>query len=227
MYQLALAYSAGLPGVPANLERAEALAHRAVDHGMLRSLFVLSKLYQARGDGQKAQQYLARAIDAGDPKAIIMSAQSYMFGSSPDFAKAVDLMRRGALLGDRRCMTEFATALEMQLGGQKRDAVLEQRLLRRAISLGDRNAEAEWALGQVNGSYGIGVDKPTGLAKLQRLAGAGVPGAEMDLGGLLLKGKHVKQDEQAGIALVRQAARHGNPMAKLVLEKRGLAEKQR
>jgi TPR repeat protein len=93
--------------------------------------------------------------------------------------------------------------------------------------LGDRNAEAEWALGQVNGSYGIGVDKPTGLAKLQRLAGAGVPGAEMDLGGLLLKGKHVKQDEQAGIALVRQAARHGNPMAKLVLEKRGLAEKQR
>ncbi|HEY7116934.1 MAG TPA: tetratricopeptide repeat protein [Tepidisphaeraceae bacterium] len=221
--QLGLVYSIGLPGVRPDLERAEVLAQRAVDHGMLRGLVVLANTYQARGDGQKALQYVTQASDAGDPEAMRMLVEAYLFGRTPDLTKAVELFQRGALMSEPSLLEQYAMALELELAGLKQDRVLSRHMLRRAISMGNRTAEADWAYGQVTGAFGIAPAEKTGLATLQRLADANVSDAQLLLARLLLKGEHVNQDRPAAIVLMRTAARLGNKRALRVLEQEGVA----
>jgi TPR repeat protein len=225
--QLGLIYSIGLPGVRPDLERAALLAQLAVDHGMLRGLIVLANTCQARGDGQKALEYVTRASDAGDPEAMRMLVEAYLYGGTPDSHKAADLLRRGALMGDPPLLEQYAMALELELAGLKQDRVLERHLLRRAVSMGNRTAEADWAYGQVNGAFGIEPGEKTGLSTLRRLADANVTDAQLLLARLLLKGDHVKQDRPAAVTLIRTAARHGNKRAVRVLGQEGVTLEER
>jgi TPR repeat protein len=226
-YYLAFVYAAGVPGIQMNLDRAEPLAQRAVDRGMLRGVGLLAKIYKARGEGRKTTQYILRAAEVGDPEAISAEVDVYLYGKTPDPAKAVELVRRGALLGEPVFMEQYAMALELETGGLKQDRVLSRQLLRRAIAMGNRTAEADWAYGQVSGAFGIEADTAIGLATLQRLADAHISDAELLLARLLMTGDHVKRDKAAGIALARLAAEHGNKRAQLELEQADLVQKER
>ncbi|HEY7116911.1 MAG TPA: tetratricopeptide repeat protein [Tepidisphaeraceae bacterium] len=225
LHQLAIVYTEGLPGIQVNLDRAEALAQRAMDRGMLRSLRVLAKIYARRGDQAKATEYIWRAVEIGDPDVIASTVDVYLYGKTPNPAKAVELLRRGALLGEPAFMEEYAMALELDLGGLKQDRVLSRQLLQRAISMGNRAAEADWAYGQVTGAFGVEEDKAAGLTTLQRMSDAGQTGAQLLLARMLMKGEYVKRDEKTAIALVRMAAEQGDKRAQRELERQGLGLK--
>jgi TPR repeat protein len=224
MHYLGLIYAAGTPGVPVDRELAESFAQRAVDHGMLRSVGLLAKIYSQRDD-PRARQYLWRAVDVGDPEVISAAVDVCLYGKTPDPAKAVELVRRGALLGEPVFMEQYAMGLEMQTGGLKQDRVLARRLLRRAISMGNGAAEADWAYGQVTGAFGVEGDKTTGLATLKRMSDAGETDAQLLLARILIGGYYVMRYETAGFARVRTAAAHGDKRAKRELERQGLGVK--
>lgn len=228
-FQLGIISVKGVDGMPRDMDRAEALLLGSVERGMTRGLAQLARLYNAKGNYDRALEFTKRAAKAGDPEMIEMLVNIYagktnvpISDAAKGTAEAIEWARRGALLNHPRLLAVYGFMLTNRFPSLEQDPLLSLRLLQRAADLGDTDAAVGLEAGRVIGLFGDPPAPAEGIRGLEQLAAKGVVDAKWHLGRIIYDGLNgavgVPVDRDRALRLIREAAKSGHPDATAFLK---------
>lgn len=182
-----------------------------LDPGNPRLLFQLGRAYDVAGRPSDANAYYRRAIDLGDPVAMVNLALHVQQGQGTEASDAgyLELAKRAEATGYPRGIGAVGEAYWNGWGVDQDDAT--------AVTYFLRSAEAGYSIGMsylgaaFRDGRGVDVDAEESLRWYQAAADAGDVNALVQIGDLYYYGEIVGEDMVLSAAYFRQAAVRGDP----------------
>lgn len=161
-------------------------------------------------DVKYAMTLLQKAVDKGDPRALVLLADCYggqLVGIPQDGKKMFDLLWRAAEADIPEALSKIGFCYEEGIG-VKRDTAAAVRWYLKAVKKGHPQAMVNLADCYLNGR-GVGMDEKKAFFLYRRAAEAGFPLGVYNLGVCYINGLGVKKDEKKAFQLFSRAAKAG------------------
>lgn len=171
-----LAFAEELAAAPPALERYLRVHADGALAGVPREMDLLGRAHRdMAGDPERASAWFLLAAEKGDPDGQFETAKRALQGPSPDWARAVGLLRASSAGGDMRARHALSRLLFKGQGVAK-DEAEAARLLASAAESGDDDARIEWGA-RLSIGEGVPKDPDAALRQVRRAAENGKPAA--------------------------------------------------
>jgi hypothetical protein len=204
----------GRPEEPLRLLKEAAARNHAEAMGVLADLYACSTVVTP--DASQARAWLDRAAEMGHVRSILaIAAQSPSDQATAQ--KSAAALLRAAERGDRESMALLSHAYRLGLG-VKQDSQAAVRWRDAALAQGEGRSRALLLLARriLSGEEGSR-DEGAARTLLEQAAQEGEPGAQLELGRLLIGQRGDKPAVLRGLQLLQAAAASGNSVAMLAL----------